>query len=75
MTGSVPERYDVDLMKKSISPGRTAALGVCLAAAFVIAAGLRPQQDDIQWLDNYGDALREARRTGRPIFLEFRCEP
>ncbi len=33
-----------------------------------------PSQDEIPWLDNYADALREARRTQKPIFLEFRCE-
>lgn len=30
--------------------------------------------DEIAWLDNYGDAIREAKRTHKPIFLEFRCE-
>ena len=32
-------------------------------------------QDEIQWLDRYSDAIREAKRTQKPIFLEFRCEP
>jgi hypothetical protein len=27
------------------------------------------------WLDNYEAALKEARVTGKPIFLEFRCAP
>lgn len=33
-------------------------------------------QDDetIDWLDNYDKALAEAKRTNKPIFLEFRCE-
>ena len=26
-------------------------------------------------LDNYKDALKEAKATGKPIFLEYRCEP
>ena len=31
--------------------------------------------DDIFFHDDYDKALREARRTKKPIFLEFRCEP
>jgi hypothetical protein len=32
-------------------------------------------QDDLDWLNNYKAALDEARRTHKPIFLEYRCEP
>ena len=32
------------------------------------------QDDRIYWLRSYGEALREARQTQKPIFLEFRCE-
>ena len=33
-------------------------------------------QDDetVDWFDNYDKALAEAKRTNKPIFLEFRCE-
>jgi hypothetical protein len=34
------------------------------------------QADDrLIWHDNYEAALEEARATGKPIFLEFRCWP
>lgn len=33
------------------------------------------EEDTLPWLDNYKEALQEARRTGLPIFLEYRCEP
>ncbi len=33
------------------------------------------QDDRFYWRDNYAEALREARRTGKPLLLEFRCEP
>jgi hypothetical protein len=34
------------------------------------------QADDrLIWFDNYEAALNEARATGKPIFLEFRCWP
>jgi hypothetical protein len=44
--------------------------GLVLSAAIPALA-----QDEIQWLDRYSDAIREAKRTQKPIFLEFRCEP
>ena len=34
-----------------------------------------PAGDKLVWLDNYEAALKEARTTGKPIFLEFRCAP
>jgi hypothetical protein len=33
-----------------------------------------PAPEEVAWLDSYGDAIREAKRTQKPIFLEFRCE-
>ena len=36
---------------------------------------LLAQDDEIHWLDNYREAIQEAKRTQKPIFLEFRCEP
>lgn len=49
-------------------------LPVILALA---AAPLAAQQDDdsLTWLDNYQEALKESKATGKPIFLEYRCEP
>lgn len=34
-------------------------------------------QDDetLEWLDDYDEALALAKRTGKPLFLEFRCAP
>ena len=46
--------------------------------ACVLLAGASPllaQDDEIRWLDNYRETLQEAKRTQKPIFLEFRCEP
>ena len=35
-----------------------------------------PAEDDgIPWLSNYQEAIQEAKRTQKPVFLEFRCEP
>lgn len=30
---------------------------------------------DIFWHNNYDPALSEAKRTGKPIFIAFRCVP
>ena len=38
-------------------------------------AQIKPGDDEIVWLDNYQAALKAARATGKPIFLEYRCEP
>jgi len=43
---------------------------------WIVGTGVVPSAppDQLAWLDNYADALREAKRTQKPIFLEFRCE-
>jgi len=52
---------------------KLAALGGLTYLAFALPA--RAEEDTLPWLDNYKEALREARSTQKPIFLEFRCEP
>lgn len=35
-----------------------------------------PLQDEtLEWLDDYDEALALAKETGKPLFLEFRCAP
>ena len=53
-----------------------------LAAAAVLllpaAAGAQPRKLDpakFGWHTDYAAAKAEAKRTGKPIFLVFRCEP
>ena len=31
--------------------------------------------EDIIWIDNYRRAIAEGKRSGKPIFLEYRCAP
>ena len=31
--------------------------------------------DSIEWIESYSEAIAVARRTGKPILLEFRCFP
>jgi uncharacterized protein YyaL (SSP411 family) len=50
---------------------------VSLVSFAAVAASLCSSvyaQEGINWLDNYQAALEEAKRTQKPIFLEFRCE-
>ena len=46
------------------------ALVLCVFAAPAFAQS----QEGTRWLDNYQQALAEAKQTNKPIFLEFRCE-
>jgi hypothetical protein len=39
-----------------------------------VAVPLFAQYEGI-WFDRYSEAVRAAKETGKPIFLEFRCEP
>jgi hypothetical protein len=45
-----------------------------IAALAALGALSSIGQDGIRWLDNYEEARKESRATGKPIFLEFRCE-
>jgi hypothetical protein len=67
-------RYHNFHMVKPMTRSSAAALALVLAGVLGAAAGPRLLQDDVEWLDNYDAAFREARRTQKPIFLEFRCE-
>ena len=54
---------------------RHLGLYTILAAAVGCLTGpLHTQDAGIHWLGNYREALRQAKETGKPIFLEFRCE-
>ena len=50
-------------------------LYILLACALGFATlGLQAQDNEIHWLGDYREALRQAKQTQKPIFLEFRCE-
>lgn len=53
---------------------RMANILPAVAAAMLLVASPAGAQEGISWLDNYQEALKEAKKTGKPIFLEFRCE-
>ena len=45
------------------------------ALSFSLTAVFAEAEEKVRWLYNYEQALEEARQTGKPIFLEFRCAP
>jgi|GEM_PF-2505854 hypothetical protein len=50
---------------------RKSHLGLYIVFA---CAALRAADNSIDWLGNYGEALRLAKQTQKPILVEFRCE-
>lgn len=52
-------------------PARLAAGLVLLLSSAFAQSG----DETVDWHNNYREALQEARQTGKPIFLEYRCEP
>jgi hypothetical protein len=57
-------------MKIDLAVRAALALILCSAGSAAFA-----QEDSIKWWNTYQDVIREAKRTNKPIFLEFRCEP
>ena len=42
----------------------------------VVAESVIVQDDEtLEWMDDYDEAIALAKKTGRPVFLEFRCAP
>jgi hypothetical protein len=55
-------------------PSRNIAARVALLT-LVLLVPLLAQDDTVDWLNNYKEAIEEAKRTQKPVFLEYRCEP
>jgi hypothetical protein len=52
-------------------------LGFYAVLASIVASLPNPlpaQDDGINWLGDYAQAIRQAKETRKPIFVEFRCE-
>jgi hypothetical protein len=55
--------------------GRRIGRYAVLACALGFAASSTPAEDpNITWLGNYREALRQAKESRKPLFVEFRCE-
>jgi hypothetical protein len=53
---------------------RLGQFGALVCAAGFIACGVRGEDKSIDWLGDYREALRQAKQTRKPLFVEFRCE-
>ncbi|MDQ2900881.1 MAG: hypothetical protein M3Y07_13940 [Acidobacteriota bacterium] len=61
-------------MPKAVPVLRTFLTIAVLSALTPLFAQDKAQDETVDWLDNYKQAIKEAKRTRKPIFLEFRCE-
>jgi len=52
-----------------------AAIALVAATGAANAAPPKPDPARYGWFTDYALAKAEAKRTGKPIFLVFRCEP
>ena len=42
----------------------------------VVAESAFVQDDEtLEWMDDYDEAIALAKKTGQPVLLEFRCSP
>lgn len=48
---------------------------LCVAALAIPLGGPVDPKEAVIWIESYDEAIAEARLTGKPIFLEFRCAP
>jgi len=52
------------------------ALSLSGKSSDVIAESVIVQDDGfLEWMDDYDEAIALAKKTGQPVFLEFRCAP
>lgn len=56
---------------------RIAAVGLfaLLSTSDAFAQGKSKDANKFGWIGDFNAAKAEAKRTGKPIFLVFRCEP
>jgi hypothetical protein len=52
---------------------RSAVVAALIVAAPVFAQRSNPKATG--WYTDYASAKAEAKRTGKPLFVAFRCEP
>jgi hypothetical protein len=53
---------------------RSLLVTLLTCALYVVPSVAQDDVDTVEWFGDYQKALEEAKRTNKPIFLEFRCE-
>ncbi len=58
-------------------PLRRLAVGFTATYLALMGVGLvaLAAEPEIHWINNYRAAIAEAKATGKPLFVEFRCVP
>jgi len=46
----------------------------CVVLVCAMAGAVRAADEGVDWLGDYRQALRQAKETRKPLFVEFRCE-
>jgi len=54
---------------------RLGAVVLVSLGSFVANTASAQNDETLEWLADYDEALALAKETGKPIFLEFRCSP
>lgn len=54
---------------------RTGLLALQVSLAISLLSTPAAAEEAVGWITSYEEAVEEARRTEKPIFLEFRCAP
>lgn len=72
-----PFRQSAVLGGRNVVSGIASWLGGarCLLVIGALATVQMSAEQAVTWIESYDEALAEARSTGKPIFLEFRCAP
>jgi len=45
-----------------------------LACAMGVLSKAPAEDQGVAWIGDYREGLRQAKETGKPLFVEFRCE-
>jgi hypothetical protein len=68
-------KFQGGLNWRQIGPGRYAEpMKRLIALLALFAPVVFAQEQFIDWLTNYREALTQAKAAKKPVFLEFRCE-
>jgi hypothetical protein len=61
-------------MKTRVARIGTIAVSLLILTGTIGAVGGQLDREQSNWLTDYDQALAVARRSGRPIFVVFRCQ-
>jgi hypothetical protein len=54
---------------------RLAPVVLASVVSFGPSGAIAQDDETLEWLNDYDEAIALAKKTGKPIFLEFRCSP